>query len=345
MKLKKLRNIVATTVATLAIAVMFPTGVSASWKQDNHGWWNTNGSSYSVGWENINSTWYYFGQDGYMNTGWINNNGTWYYADNSGSMKTGWVQANGTWYFMNGSGAMQTGWVNNNGAWYYTDASGAMQTGLITINNNTYYLNEFGAMQTGNLTINGVNYTFAATGEKINSTTTNTNNNNSNTTNNSDKNTSTSESSGGSSGGSGGSGGGSSSGSTNSSKLSSSSSYSDLYGRWTVKNHIDSNIKSELDTGLIKLCIGESFTVKSDRITSIPLTIINPIINEDKLTSSEFKDEYGDSLKNIGITGDKVKCITVTDKDNNNRTVDVLVADNGSVYAILRGCVFKLIKS
>lgn len=87
---------------------------------------------------------------------------------------------------------MQSGWINNNGVWYYADQSGGMQTGLVTINNNTYYLNEFGAMQTGNITVNGVKYTFAATGEKINSTTANTTTNNSNAANNSDKDISTS---------------------------------------------------------------------------------------------------------------------------------------------------------
>lgn len=92
----KLRNLVATTVATLAIAVIRPISVSAAWKQDSNGWWNTKGSSYSTGWESINNSWYYFGQDGYMKTGWINNNGSWYFADNSGVMQTGWINNNGT---------------------------------------------------------------------------------------------------------------------------------------------------------------------------------------------------------------------------------------------------------
>jgi hypothetical protein len=41
-------------------------GASASWKQDSNGWWNTEGSSYSIGWKEIDGKWYYFNSDGYM---------------------------------------------------------------------------------------------------------------------------------------------------------------------------------------------------------------------------------------------------------------------------------------
>lgn len=54
---------------TLVIASIFalnPMGVSASWKQDSNGWWNTENNSYAVGWRNIDGKWYYFSFDGYM---------------------------------------------------------------------------------------------------------------------------------------------------------------------------------------------------------------------------------------------------------------------------------------
>ena len=319
MKLKKLKSLIAISICALIVVTTCPVSVSAAWKQDSTGWWNTEGNSYSIGWRSIDNTWYYFGSDGYMKTGWINDNGTWYYTDNSGAMKTGWI--------------------NDNGIWYYTNASGAMQTGLVTINNNTYYLNESGAMQTGNVTINGANYTFALSGEQINSNTTNgTAADVTDTNSTSDTNTST-----GSSGSSGGSGGGSSS--STSSKLSSSSSYSDLYGSWTIKNRINSKMETGLTDKMIALCLGESFTVKADKISSIPATINNPLVDESILTAEEFSDMFGDTLKNLGISGDKIKCITVTDKEDSKYSVDVIISDSGKVYAIVKGTVFALAKS
>ncbi|MGN0145373.1 MAG: N-acetylmuramoyl-L-alanine amidase family protein, partial [Clostridium sp.] len=124
----RLKKTVALALMLCAISASAPAAVSAAWKKDSKGWWNTEGNSYSIGWRLIDGKWYHFDSTGYMSTGWINDKGTWYYTDNSGVMQIGWVNDNGTWYYTNNSGAMQTGWVNDNGTWYYTNNSGAMQT-------------------------------------------------------------------------------------------------------------------------------------------------------------------------------------------------------------------------
>ncbi len=167
MKNLKLRKLVAVALAVMTIATVSPIGASAAWKQDSRGWWNTEGSSWSIGWRNINGSWYDFGSDGYMKTGWINDGGTWYYAAPSGEMKTGWVNDGGKWYYTASSGAMQTGWVNDGGTWYFTASSGAMQTGVVEVDGKTYYLAPSGAMAIGAVTIDGVTYTFAPSGEAI----------------------------------------------------------------------------------------------------------------------------------------------------------------------------------
>ena len=187
MKNLKLKKLVAVALTVMTIVTVCPVGASAAWKQDSHGWWNTEGNSYSKGWRTIGNNWYYFGSDGYMRTGWAKDNGTWYYMQPSGEMKTGWVYNNETWYYMQSSGAMKTGWVYNNGTWYYmqssgamktgwvydkgtwyfTNASGAMQTGVVEVDGKVYYFASSGAMATGKVTIDGVTYTFAASGEAI----------------------------------------------------------------------------------------------------------------------------------------------------------------------------------
>lgn len=51
---------------TLLCSVITAVPVQAAWKQDNSGWWYTQGWSYATGWKQIDGKWYYFYSDGYM---------------------------------------------------------------------------------------------------------------------------------------------------------------------------------------------------------------------------------------------------------------------------------------
>jgi len=66
MKKLKLTKIIASSLIVVSAFALNPIGASAEWKQDSNGWWNTEGSSWSVGWRKIDGKYYYFGQDGYM---------------------------------------------------------------------------------------------------------------------------------------------------------------------------------------------------------------------------------------------------------------------------------------
>jgi len=66
MKNLKLTKIIASTLVVASVLALNPIGASASWRQDSNGWWNTEGSSWSVGWRNIDKKWYYFNSNGYM---------------------------------------------------------------------------------------------------------------------------------------------------------------------------------------------------------------------------------------------------------------------------------------
>lgn len=203
----------ALTLAT--VTAVSPVAASAAWKQDAKGWWNTEGNSWSIGWRQIDGTWYHFDETGYMSTGWVIDYsagyGQWYFMDQSGAMKTGWMQDAGKWYFLQPSGAMKTGWINDAGTWYFAEASGSMLTGVIKVDGQTYYLQSNGAMATGDVEINGTKYTFAANGacigdapkaDKVFGTTDSGNNSgSSNTDKDTDSNSGSSSSGGGSHGG------------------------------------------------------------------------------------------------------------------------------------------------
>ena len=219
MKSLNLKKLVAMALTLATVTAVSPVAASAAWKQDAKGWWNTEGNSWSIGWRQIDGTWYHFDETGYMSTGWVIDYsagyGQWYFMDQSGAMKTGWMQDAGKWYFLQPSGAMKTGWINDNGTWYFAEASGSMLTGVIKVDGQTYYLQSNGAMATGAVEINGTKYTFAANGacigdapkaDKVFGT-----NDSGNNSGNSDTDKDTDSNSGSSSSGGGSHGGGSSS--------------------------------------------------------------------------------------------------------------------------------------
>ena len=59
MKKLKLTKIIASSLIVISVLALNPIGASAEWKQDSNGWWNTEGSSWSVGWKEIDKKWDY----------------------------------------------------------------------------------------------------------------------------------------------------------------------------------------------------------------------------------------------------------------------------------------------
>lgn len=71
MKKLKLKKIIASSLIVASVLALSPIETSAEWKQDLNGWWNTEETSWSVGWKQIDGEWYYFDEKGYMKTGWL----------------------------------------------------------------------------------------------------------------------------------------------------------------------------------------------------------------------------------------------------------------------------------
>lgn len=62
----------------------------------------------TIGWQDINGNWYYFGTGGVAVTGWAAIGGKWYYFNSDYAMVTGWQSIGGKWYTFNSSGV----WVS-----------------------------------------------------------------------------------------------------------------------------------------------------------------------------------------------------------------------------------------
>lgn len=82
--MNKIKKIIAMTLLSTVIITALPVGANAAWKQDNSGWWYTEGNSWATGWRNIDGNWYYFSPNsGYMYASttvdgyYLNENGAW----------------------------------------------------------------------------------------------------------------------------------------------------------------------------------------------------------------------------------------------------------------------------
>ena len=80
-------------------------------------------SAYSEGWNYDNGNWIYI-KDGAVKTNWFKDiDGEWYYFNDDGIMQTGWILDNSNWYYLKDNGEMAHEcyigdyYLNNNGAW------------------------------------------------------------------------------------------------------------------------------------------------------------------------------------------------------------------------------------
>ena len=103
--MKRFKRITGGLIASMTILVAVPLAANAEWRQNNTGWWYSQGSSYAIGWTRIDGQWYYFDSNGYMKTGWVEDNENWYYLYGDGTMAYN-TAIDG--YYLNSSGTISS---------------------------------------------------------------------------------------------------------------------------------------------------------------------------------------------------------------------------------------------
>lgn len=84
--MKRFKRITGSIIASITVLAAMPLAANAEWRQNNTGWWYSQGQSYATNWAKIDGQWYYFDSNGYMKTGWIKDNGNLYYLNGDGTM-------------------------------------------------------------------------------------------------------------------------------------------------------------------------------------------------------------------------------------------------------------------
>ncbi|EKQ58006.1 MULTISPECIES: leucine-rich repeat domain-containing protein [unclassified Clostridium] len=102
MKRLKLTKVIASALVVVSVLLLKPIGASAEWKQDQKGWWYSEGSSWATGWRVIDGSLYYFDTKGYMLDNTPNEFRSEYGINSSGQFAN--VTIEGNWAFCKQTG-------------------------------------------------------------------------------------------------------------------------------------------------------------------------------------------------------------------------------------------------
>lgn len=137
------------------------------------GWQEVNGKFYYIdvngyaviGWWKIQTTDYYFTEDGSVAKGVVKIGEDFYWFSDSGAAKVGWYEDNGDKYYFGNGGKMVHGEQEIGGKYYYFKEDGTMAKGWVMIDKNKYYYDPVtGEAANGRKNIDGKMYFFTEKG-------------------------------------------------------------------------------------------------------------------------------------------------------------------------------------
>ena len=154
MKNKASKWILISLVATCILAAfVFSLIPKEGWREKNGvAQYVLNGKPVT-GWQVIDSSTYYFREDGALCTHWQTIEGSTYYLGADGALTTGWLELDDGRYYFGTDGIRVTGWQELDGKQYHFEENGAMSTGIVIENGAAYLFNESGHLTSGWVTL------------------------------------------------------------------------------------------------------------------------------------------------------------------------------------------------
>lgn len=117
------------------------------------------------------------------------------------------------------------------------------------------------------------------------------------------------------------------------------------YGTWIIRKHIPTHNVSALSNEDIANYIGEKIIIDEHQIVTNAGIIKNPIFNEKTVTNSEFYWNWKIQFSNIGITGDTVTQVDVSNYKNetaNGIGSNFIITKDNKIYTSIGGVFFEL---
>jgi len=166
-KIKKLGVADATALAKYYGLKKKDAEPTVGWNQVDSQWYYLNADgTRTYGWATISKKTYYFNGSGYRVTGWKTIDGKKYYFNTNGVMVTGLKKISSKYYWFDTSGVMASGWFKgSDGKRYYSDSKGRLYKGWIKYKKKWYYFDPATrAAAVGFKKINGLYYYFNTNG-------------------------------------------------------------------------------------------------------------------------------------------------------------------------------------
>lgn len=119
------------------------------------------------------------------------------------------------------------------------------------------------------------------------------------------------------------------------------------YGTWIIKKYMPTTNVSSLSEKDINGYIGQKITIDGKQIVTNQGTIENPIFEEKALTSSDLLDGWRVQFSSLGIIGNTVTHVEVTNynhETSNGLGEELFFTNNNKVYTDIGGCFFELVK-
>ena len=117
------------------------------------------------------------------------------------------------------------------------------------------------------------------------------------------------------------------------------------YGTWIIKKYMPTSNVSSLNEKDINGYIGQKIIIDGKQIVTNQGTIKNPIFKENTLTSNDLLDGWKVQFSSLGIIGNTVTQVDVTNYKNetgNGIGAELFFTNNNKVYTDIGGCFFEL---
>lgn len=124
--------------------------MQTGWQSDRNNLYYMGSDGKAVqGWQTFNNNRYHFGDDYIAAVGHVEIDSKYYFFDENGVMLTGWQETPDGIYYLNNDGTAWMGWMDSEDGFRFFDETGLMATGWLDFDGSSFYMEDNGYITTG----------------------------------------------------------------------------------------------------------------------------------------------------------------------------------------------------